>query len=47
MKSKSNPKRENPIRYAVYCRTSSDQQDVENSIADQKSAVQEYVARSA
>ena len=39
------PKREKPIRYAVYCRTSSEQQDVENSIAGQKSAAQEYVAR--
>ena len=34
---------EGPIRFAVYCRTSSDQQDVENSIAGQRSAAQEYV----
>ncbi len=44
-KSKSKSKREKPIRYAVYCRTSSEQQDVENSIAGQKSAAQEFVAR--
>ena len=44
-KSKSKSKREKPIRYALYCRTSSDQQDVENSIAGQKSAAEEYVAR--
>lgn len=37
------PKQEPPIRYAVYGRTSSEQQDVDNSIAGQRSAAQEYV----
>ena len=41
----STPKRDKPTRYAVYGRTSSEQQDVENSIAGQRSAAQEHVAR--
>ena len=39
------PKRKNPIRFAFYGRTSSDQQDVENSIAGQRSAAEEFVRR--
>ena len=37
------PERKAPIRYAVYGRTSSEQQDVENSLAGQQSAAQDYV----
>ena len=36
-------KREKPIRYASYGRTSSEQQDVENSLAGQRSAAEAYV----
>ena len=36
-------KSEKPTRYLVYCRTSSEQQDVENSISGQRSAAQDYV----
>ena len=36
-------KSEKPIRYASYGRTSSDQQDVDNSLAGQRSAAEEYV----
>ena len=38
-------KSEKPMRFAFYGRVSSDQQDVENSIAGQRSAAQAYVAR--
>jgi len=39
------PQRKKPIRFAFYGRTSSDQQDVENSIAGQRSAAEEFVRR--
>ena len=39
------PKPKKLIRFAFYGRTSSDQQDVENSIAGQRSAAEEFVRR--
>ena len=39
------PERKTPIRYAVYGRTSSEQQDVDNSLAGQRSAAQDHVSR--